>query len=105
MQVFKYIDQINLLDKLIRQRRTGSPTDLAKRLGISTSRLYVIIDQMKDMGAPIDYSRQLCSYYYKYEFSIFISVTVRALDKTNLCEVSGGQNFFTVFFGTTVFVE
>ncbi len=105
MQIFKYIDRINLLDKLIRQRRTGTPTDLAKRLGVSTSRLYVIIDQLKDMGAPIDYSRQLYSYYYKYEFSIFISVTVKALDKTNLCMISGGQNFFPIILNTTFFVE
>jgi predicted DNA-binding transcriptional regulator YafY len=98
MQIFKYIDRINLLDKLIRQGRTGSPSDLAKRLGVSTSRLYVIIDQLKDMGAPIEYSRQQYSYYYEYEYSISISVTFQALDQVSLSSISGGQSFFFNFY-------
>ncbi|WP_198659581.1 hypothetical protein, partial [Nubsella zeaxanthinifaciens] len=47
MKLFEYIERINLLHKLINERRTGTPARLAKRLNISTSRLYVILDELK----------------------------------------------------------
>ena len=47
MKIFEYIDRINLLHKLIKERRTGTPENLAKRLLISPSRLYVILDELK----------------------------------------------------------
>lgn len=53
MKFLRYIERINLLDKLMKERRTGTPAELAKRLGVSVARLYVIIDQLKDEGAPI----------------------------------------------------
>ncbi|MBD1434415.1 DNA-binding protein [Sphingobacterium sp. DN00404] len=104
MTVFKYIDRINLLDKLIRQRRTGTPLELAKRLGISVSRLYVILDDLKDRGAPIGYSRQSLTYYYEYEFSISISVKIEILDDSKLRHISAGQRHFSNILFTTFFV-
>jgi len=104
MTVFKYIDRINLMDKLIRQRRTGAPAELAKRLGISVSRLYVILDELKDRGAPIGYSRQSLTYYYEYEFSISISVRMETLDDSKLRLVSAGQRLFSNILFTTFFV-
>lgn len=101
MTVFKYIERINLLDKLIRQRRTGAPAELAKRLGISASRLYVILDELKDRGAPIGYSRQLSTYYYEREFSISITVSVETLDDSKLRHISAGQRLFP---GTSIII-
>lgn len=105
MTVFKYIDRINMLDKLISQRRTGTPASLAKRIGISESRLYVIIDELKSKGAPINYSRQLLSYYYEYEFSISIAVKMQKLSHDDHQLISGGQNLFSNNSRTTVFIE
>lgn len=104
MTVFKYIDRINLLDKLIRQRRTGAPAELAKRLGVSVSRLYVVLDELKGRGAPIGYSRQSLTYYYEYEFSISISVRMETLDDSKLRHISAGQRLFSDILFTTFFV-
>ncbi|WP_293886135.1 MULTISPECIES: HTH domain-containing protein [unclassified Sphingobacterium] len=93
MQLFKYIDRINLLDKLIRQRSTGTPAKLAKRLGISVSRLYVMIDELKGEGAPILYSRQRSTYYYNYEFMISIALKIEVLGDDKLRHISGGYFF------------
>jgi len=105
MQVFKYIDRINLLDKLIRQKRTGTPNELATRLGLSVSRLYNVIDELKGRGAPIYYSRQLGTYLYESEYSIKISVDITSLDEDKIYNISGGQKIFSSFLFTTVFVE
>lgn len=56
---------------MIRCRRTGSPGELAKRMGISESTLYKYISFMRDSGAPIAYSKKGRTYYYeqRVEFS------------------------------------
>ncbi|GAA0882989.1 hypothetical protein GCM10009120_15860 [Sphingobacterium siyangense subsp. cladoniae] len=94
MQLFKYINRINLLDRLIRQRSTGTPTELALRIGISVSRLYVMIDELREQGAPIVYSRQRLTYYYSAEFMISIVVKIEVLEDDKLRQLSGGSKFF-----------
>ncbi|MCL7989226.1 hypothetical protein M8998_14850 [Sphingobacterium sp. lm-10] len=105
MQLFKYIERINLIDKLIRQRRTGTPAVLARRLGISVSRLYAILDQLKCRGAPIRYCRDTSTYFYEEEFAISITITLEQLKEPVVRKISGGYALFTNFFATTFFVE
>lgn len=94
MHLFKYINRINLLDKLIRQRSTGKPAELALRIGVSVSRLYVMIDELREQGAPIVYSRQRLTYYYSAEFMISIVVKIEVLEDDKLRQISCGSNFF-----------
>lgn len=103
-QLFINIDRINLLDKLIRQRRTGTPDELSARLGISVSRLYVVLDELKTLGAPICYSRRLLTYYYEQEFAISIAVNIEELETSQTRHISAGQCFYTNFRPTTFFV-
>lgn len=94
MKIFMYIDRLNLLHKLIMQKRTGTPEELATRLRISSSRLYCILDEMKCYDAPIAYSRQLRTYYYTSPFELSISVEINALDYNEIREIGGGMRFF-----------
>lgn len=103
-QLFIHIDRINLLDKLIRQRRTGTPDELGARLGISVSRLYVVLDELKAMGAPIRYSRQMLTYYYDTDYSISIAVNIEELETSQTRHISAGQCFYTNFYSTIFFV-
>lgn len=91
MQLFKYIDRINLMDKLIRQRRTGAPQELAARLGLSLSRLARIVEYMRDMGAPIKYDRISMTYHYTHDYSIQIRVEVQELTQQQMENISGGS--------------
>lgn len=93
MKIFMYIDRLNLLHKLIKQKRTGTPEELAMRINLSTSRLYCVLDELKAFEAPILYSRRLRTYYYKYPFEISISVEFKALDKEEMRKVSGGNAY------------
>jgi predicted DNA-binding transcriptional regulator YafY len=105
MQIFKYIERINLIDKLITQRKTGTPDELAKRLNISVSRLARILEYMRIKGAPIVFDRSSCNYYYKYDYSIQIKIQIESLDGVELKAISAGQGFFSTFFPDAFFVH
>lgn len=104
MHLFRYIDRINLMNKLIQEQRTGKPAELACRLGISVSRLFVILDQLKDQGAPIRYCRERHTYYYEGFFSVSITVEFEKLERSAFREITGGCAFFRNNFATTFFV-
>ena len=53
------------MDLLIRKRSTGNPEDFAARLSVSERSLYNYLTAMRELGAPICYSRVLGSYYYR----------------------------------------
>ena len=61
------LSRIQRLDQLIRIKGTGSPTELAQRIGISERSVYEYLKLMKGLGAPIKYSREKKSYSYTYE--------------------------------------
>jgi predicted DNA-binding transcriptional regulator YafY len=67
------IQRLRRLDHLIRHRGTGSPATLAKKIGISERSLYDYLKLLKDMGAPVTYSRDAGSYYYKEHGSFHIA--------------------------------
>ncbi|WP_101445021.1 hypothetical protein [Aquimarina sp. MAR_2010_214] len=55
---------MNRIDQLIRLKATGNPVELAERLGISKTKLYRIINIMKELNAPLEYDVDLKSYVY-----------------------------------------
>jgi Mn-dependent DtxR family transcriptional regulator len=58
---------IERIDALIKRKGTGSPSQLASRLGISERSVYAIIQSMKELGAPIYYDHYRLSYCYSEE--------------------------------------
>jgi predicted DNA-binding transcriptional regulator YafY len=64
MSLQKDLNIISRIDFLVRTRRTGSAMDLSHRLGISRRKLYRVIADMKDLGAPISWSKFYSSYVY-----------------------------------------
>lgn len=90
MKILAQIERINYLDKLIRNRSTGRPQKLARRLGVSTSRVYQIIEELKLCEVPIEYSRRLESYYYRYDYELRITVVLRPLNTQECKSVNGG---------------
>ena len=60
-----YLDRIQVIDRLIQIKGTGTPRQLAGRLGISERTLYETLSMMKEKGAPIQYCKTRQSYYYE----------------------------------------
>ncbi len=84
MKLFEQIERINRLHELIKYRRTGTPGELAKRLKISTSMMYKVMEELRLRDAPIEYSKQLQTYYYSQPYLMNINLDFRLLQDENL---------------------
>lgn len=90
------------MHRLVTRRRTGTPEEMARQLGVSRTTLYELIDELKSRGAPIEYSKSLRTFYYSQPYDISISCTLQPLSVTEEKENAGGYNFLTrvLFFRT-----
>jgi predicted DNA-binding transcriptional regulator YafY len=52
------------LDHLIQYKSTGTPADCAQKIGMSERSLYDYLKILKEMGAPVKFSRGRRTYYY-----------------------------------------
>lgn len=84
MKLLEQIERINRLHELIKYRRTGTPQQLARRLNLSTSMIYKLIDELKLREAPIRYSRQQGTYYYSRSFLMKISIDFKTTTEEEL---------------------
>lgn len=64
--------RIQRIDHLISIKGTGTPKQLAKRLNMAERTIYQYIKLIKNLGAPISYSRTKESYLYDEEGSFVI---------------------------------
>ena len=73
----KHIKRLKLIDHLVQIKGTGSPKTLANRLGMSERSLYILLNAMKENGAPIAYDRSRKSYFYeqtgRFQIMFFLS--------------------------------
>lgn len=102
MTIFKTIEKLSQLHYLVKNERTGNPEYLAKRLGISRSSLYNMIDELKSHNAPIEYSRSKESFFYTKWFELELKCTLRLIDdEGELKKIIGGCEIFSSvhFFG------
>jgi predicted DNA-binding transcriptional regulator YafY len=60
-----YLNLLLRLDQFIQRKGTGSPPEFAQKMGVSERSLYEYLRVLKELGAPIRFSRQERSYYYE----------------------------------------
>ncbi|WP_282088194.1 HTH domain-containing protein [Aquimarina algiphila] len=65
----KQIEFIECVDQLIRLKATGTPSALAYRLGVSKTKVYRLINIIRELNAPIEYDFSIQSYVYETEVS------------------------------------
>lgn len=65
MQFEKYVGRLQYLHELIEKQGTGTPKDLANRLGISERMLYRYIDELRAGEKRIEFCRKRKSYIFK----------------------------------------
>lgn len=93
MEFIKQIERLQLLNKLVREQRTGSPEELAERLGLSRRQLYCYLEFLKDYGIEIVYSRKTNSFIVNNGKEIKIDFQFQVLDEKVSREISGGKSF------------
>lgn len=92
MKLLEQIDRINRLHEMIKYRRTGTPKELARRLNLSTSMIYKLMDELRLREAPIQYSRQLGTYYYSKSFQMKITIDFKMLNEEDNYRYMGGSS-------------
>jgi predicted DNA-binding transcriptional regulator YafY len=71
MSIVKYLNRACQIHELIKQQKTGSLREFAKRLKISKSQLYENIQELKSLGAPIEYCRNRKTFYYSEQIVFY----------------------------------
>ncbi len=89
--IFEKKELIERVHLLIRRRGTGSPEELADKLGVSKSSVHRVIETMKSFGAPIVFNISRQSYEYEYPvefyFGFFSNAKIKEIDGK---EIHGG---------------
>ena len=96
MTFLEKLQLIERVDQLIRMKATGSANDLARKLGVSRRYVYMIIDLMKTMDAPIQYDIYRKTFYYEYDCVLSIGFVEKE-------KIKGGKNIFLNFFKECTF--
>jgi predicted DNA-binding transcriptional regulator YafY len=68
--IFHRLERMNYL---IRIKGTGTPSQLASRMGIGERTVYEYLNIMKRLGAPIRFCRARRSYYYNIDGNFIMS--------------------------------
>ena len=84
MKLIDHIERINRLHERIKHRRTGTPVELARRLRLSQSMVFKVMEELKSKGVPIEYSRQLKTYYYSRKYLMNIKIDFRILNEDEI---------------------
>jgi predicted DNA-binding transcriptional regulator YafY len=102
MKLLEQIERINRLHDLIKHRRTGTPEQLARRLNLSTSMIYKLMEELRFREVPIEYSRQFKTYYYSVDFLMRIQAEFRPLNKEEMDNYRGGALFVSLYTFTVL---
>jgi hypothetical protein len=95
MNLFRNFYRVEKLHTLILQKKTGTPKELATRLGISRATLYVLIDELNSLNMPVSYSRKYETFYYTQEVKFTLAFKVETIDNTTeLKKINGGSYTF-----------
>ena len=101
MNFQKYLERLERLHLLVRRKATGSPCELANKLGLSERQTLEYVRELKDLDIPIAYCKHQKTYYYERE--VIFKFEFRTLSKDELRNIEAGNkqinyNFFTPIF-------
>lgn len=101
MKALEQLERFKKMNKLIKAETTGKPENFAAQIGISPSHLYRCIEEIKELGAPINYSRMRETYFYEFEFDLRVSYSIELISKETAKKIAGGfwlKNTSLLFF-------
>ena len=90
MTILKQLQRFNKTNKLIIAENTGNPENFAEKLGVCRSHLFNIIEQFKEYGAPIRYSKKNETYYYTSVFNLELKYSLKTTTETEEKEIFAG---------------
>jgi predicted DNA-binding transcriptional regulator YafY len=91
MTLFQQIDRIEHIHYRIRSQSTGEPNSFAEKLNLGRRQLYNLLDELKDYGAKIRYSRTRQTFFYERPFQLAIKVEMKTLSEAECEDIFGGR--------------
>ncbi len=93
MKTIKNLERLQQIHQLIKIERTGSPSELARKLHVSERLVYNLIEQLKDYRASICYDRGRKTYYYYEDFRLEVNISVSVMSNNEITQIFGGSYF------------
>jgi len=90
MKMIYQLERIKKINRMIKSANTGSPKEFAGELGISESHFYRYIEELQEMGIPIQYSRSRKTYYYDKNTELSLSYSLKIISDRGTKEIIGG---------------
>jgi DNA-binding Lrp family transcriptional regulator len=102
MKLFEEVNLLQRLDQFFRLKATGTPCELAQKLGLSERQVRRIIEELKDLGMPIEYCKKRQTYLYKE--NVFMKFEISVIKGDERRKIVGGEktnyDFFKDYFQT-----
>lgn len=89
MNILRNASCLDKLHELILKRKTGSPKQLAERLGISRASLYAMIDELNALNMSVAYSSKYETFYYERAMNLKVSTKIE--DVKSVSELRRGK--------------
>ncbi|MFZ0597214.1 MAG: hypothetical protein WAM46_09550 [Flavobacterium sp.] len=93
MNFIKQIERIKKMHKLICAEKTGTPTAFSRKLSLCRSQLYIELEWMRELDAPIKYCKKRESYYYETYFELMLNYSLKTMKDDESREIYGGTYF------------
>jgi biotin operon repressor len=90
MSIIRYIKKLELLDSLIRKKATGNQEEFCRKAKMSRSLLNNYINEMRELGFPIDFDRKRGTYFYTEEGQLVSRLFERKMDRDEFRDIEGG---------------
>ncbi len=91
MNNLKQLERLKTIHRLIKVENTGTPTELAKKLRVSVRQVFLLIEQLKEMDAPILFNRRTKTYYYSLDYELSINISIQVLLQDQLLNIYVGK--------------
>lgn len=91
MSLLEKLDRVQRIHKMIQYKRTGNPGQFAKKLGVSRSKLYQTLKELKELGAPIAYCKYRQSYLYLHPVRFRFGFEENTLSEQEAARAGGGE--------------
>ena len=95
MLLFETIDRMRRIHHLIKREATGPADEFAEKFNLKKRQLYNILDEFKDFGADIRFSRIRNTYYYDNDFEVLVKISTHPLSEVETKSYKGGCYFVT----------
>lgn len=102
MNNLKQLEKLKKIHRLIQNECTGTPSELANKMHISNRQLYLMIERLKEMDAPIIYNRKTKNYSYSHNYELKIEISIQILVEDRLMNIYAGEslcNYITTLQG------